>query len=216
MGRCLYEHRRNSIFNTVLNIIFAVFALLLLAEIMFNAYFISILVDGRSMMPTLNGADIYGEGGDYIYVNKHAQPDYGDIVVVEVKNRDTGTSYNIIKRVVAFGGDTVKLENGVLYIKYSNGGAFVAPDESYLFEQYNNPELPENTFPEHKVAEGCMFLLGDNRNESADSRYNGDYPVENLVGVMPDWSLEHKQTITAFYTFLKNHSISGKKAGIDN
>ena len=114
-----------------------------------------------------------------------------------------GTKGNIIKRAVAFEGDTVELNKGVLKV---NGEVV---DEYYLDADYNSPDNDYNTLPERPVKEGCMFLLGDNRNVSNDSRQNGDYPVENLVGVVPKWSLKIKPMTTKFYTFF-NFTLWGK------
>ncbi len=109
---------------------------------------------------------------------------------------------NIIKRVVAFGGDTVEIKGGVLIV---NGNEV---DEPYVDPSRNTPLL--NNYGEHTVKEGCMFLLGDNRNESTDSRDNGDYPQANLVGVVPQWSINVKSFTTAIYTFF-NYTLTGKK-----
>ena len=199
VGVSLFERRRPSKLNTVINVILVLLVIILAVEIAFNSRYTSIYVDGRSMLPTLIGADD-GVNGDYVFVNTKISPGYGDIVVVEPQNR---TDYNIIKRVVAFGGDTVKIEEGILYIMYAGSEEFEAVKEDYIFHEYNDGNKRVNNYPEHTVAEGKMFLLGDNRNESADSRINGDYSLDDLVGVVPQWSLDKKSEITAIFTFIK-------------
>ena len=210
-GKCLYERRKPSYLNLILNIVIALFLIILAAEVIFNTYYISIYVKGRSMMPTLTGAESYGNtdnvvaGGDYVFINKQAAPDYFDIVVVETESG--GRHYDIIKRVIAFGGDTVKLDHGRLFIKYKGQSEFTPIEEKYLGEEFCTPEKPINTFPSdslegHVVAENCMFLLGDNRDNSEDSRGSkGDFPLSALVGVVPQWSLDVKGFVTAVYTF---------------
>lgn len=159
------------------------------------------------MMPTLVGAstgdgNLVSEGGDYIFVNTRATPDYFDIVVV--KTTDTqGKSYDIIKRVVAFGGDTVKIDHGKLYIKYANDEEFTEIDEPYVLEENCNPLYYLNNISGQVVEEGHMFLLGDNRDVSEDSRKKGTFPISDLVGVVPKWSLKHKSIITSIYTFFE-------------
>ena len=54
-----------------------------------------------------------------------------------------------------------------------------------------------------------MFLLGDNRNKSSDSREYGDFPVSSLVGVVPQWSIDNKEFTTAVYTYF-NFTLLGK------
>ncbi len=199
----LYKRERRSPLNILLNVVIVFFLVILILELSFNALFTGIYVIDRSMTPTLTGAKSAGSaGGEFIYIDKLAKPDYGDIVVV-YRETENGERGNIIKRVVAFGGDTVELVNGVLKV---NGEVV---DESYLDPYYNSPYVEYNTFGEHTVEEGCMFLLGDNRNASNDSRQNGDYPVENLVGVVPAWSMNLKSFTTGFYTFF-NFTLWGK------
>lgn len=196
VGVCLYGRQRRSYFNLIINALLILVAAVLVFEIYFNIRYRSILVDGRSMLPTLVGEEL-GVEGDYIYVDTLAKPARGDIVVMELKDK------NIIKRVIALGGDTVKLENGKLYIKYAGEGEFVQVEEPYVDESRNDGENSYNSFKEHTVAEGYLFLLGDNRNESSDSRLNGDYSLEELFGVAPGWALENKSSITALYSRLK-------------
>lgn len=214
--KCLYERRKSSYINLILNIIIVLFVIVLTGELIFNSIYTNIYVKGKSMEPTLIGADnaqsLVTEGGDYVFVNTHAAPDYLDIVVVQTENAH-GTVYNVIKRVVAFGGDTVKIDRGRLWIKYKGESEFIQIDEPYVLEENNDPSLDINTFGEHVVEDGCMFLLGDNRDVSEDSRRRGDYPITSLVGVVPEWSLKYKSTITSIYTFFEFKLGFGRMGG---
>ena len=198
----LYKRERRSPLNICLNVIIVLFCAILVLELSFNVLYTGIYVIDESMTPTIIGAPASNKaGGEFIYIDKYAKPTYGDIVVVYRETPD-GTKGNIIKRVVAFGGDTVKLDGGKLTV---NGESV---NEYYLNDAYNSPEYEYNTL-EYTVEEGCMFLLGDNRNVSNDSRQNGGYPVENLVGVVPKWSMKIKSMTTKFYTFF-NFTLWGK------
>lgn len=207
VGKCLYQRQKPSCLNLILNIIIILFFLLFVGELIFNSFFTNIYVKGSSMMPTLTGAPSTGtnevlEGGDYVFVNTRATPGYSDIVVVKTRD-EHGASYDIIKRVIAFGGDTVKIDRGQLWIKYKGKDDYERISEPYVSAEFNDPYKYINNYGEHVVEEGCMFLLGDNRNVSNDSRENGDYPMSALVGVVPQWALNHKATITSIYTFFE-------------
>ncbi|MDE6074896.1 MAG: signal peptidase I, partial [Clostridia bacterium] len=129
-------------------------------------------------------------GGDYVYAFRTSNPKRGDIVVIET---DTKT---IIKRVIALGGDTVELKEGVLYL---NGEEV---EESYVSEENNTPS--ENSYAQIVVPEGTMFCLGDNRDVSVDSRSEtyGCMPVSWTAGVVADWSMSFKGAITSFNCFI--------------
>lgn len=110
-------------------------------------------VDGSSMYPTL-------QNGERVLIGTFMQPDYGDIVVI-----DSYIPYGkpLVKRVIGKAGDTIDIDFDA-GIVYRNGQAL---DEPYIAEPTRTYESVD--FP-ITVPEGCLFLMGDNRNESKDSR----------------------------------------------
>lgn len=81
------------------------------------------------------------------------------------------TSY--IKRVIGLSGEHVKIENGKVYI---NGEEL---DESYLQDDVITTSL-EGVFTDLTVPENCLFVMGDNRSQSTDSRRFGCIPLEKI------------------------------------
>lgn len=210
----LYDKKKTPIGIIVLNAIIVLLVLIFTFEIIFTIKYSGIYVVESSMYPTLNGApDLDTEGGDFIYIDKKATVSYGDIVVTK---NNAGTT--IIKRVIALGGDTVKITRGTVYVKYRGETEFKELVEDYIGYDCNDPNKPQNTFPRGekyfyggivlddgvRIYENYMFLLGDNRNISLDSRDGGAVPVKNLYGVVPGWSLKLKSLSTKahdFFTF---------------
>lgn len=200
----LYSKNGKSKLNIFLNVAIAIIAVVVAFEIIFSINYSGIYVVHNSMSPTLTGAESDDvPGGDYIYVNKHKQPERGDIVVVYYKD---GNEY-LIKRVIALGGDCIKLDSGKLYIKYKGETQFTSVEEKYVSPENNHSDRLVNTFYNdnigYPVPEGQMFLLGDNRDISVDSRKLGAFPLSALDGVVTEWSLNHKSFCTAMYTFFK-------------
>ena len=116
-------------------------------------------VSGPSMTPTLLNGDRVILLSNFLY----REVDAGDIVVMQIPSFDTEP---IVKRVIATGGQTVDLdfEAGEVYV---DG---VLLQEDYINELTHLSYVDGPTFPV-TVPDGCLFVMGDNRNDSADSRY---------------------------------------------
>ena len=132
-----------------------------------------------------------------------AEPKRGDVVVFKLP-RDNSTDY--IKRVIGLPGDEIVMRNGVLFINgqevpKERRGDFVSPEEDrpiprfqetlpngvkYMVLDSTPDGLFDNVGP-YKVPPGHYFMMGDNRDNSTDSRLSsrqgvGFVPYENLVG----------------------------------
>ena len=124
-------------------------------------------IPSESMVPTLLV-------GDRVFVNKFVyrfwEPERGDIVVFQSVE---GEGEDLIKRVIGAPGDRVAIINGVLHV---NG----EPQE----ESYVRDGRPLDSGPNGptRVPEGEVFVMGDNRANSRDSRFFGPVPVENIEG----------------------------------
>ncbi len=126
----------------------------------------SFVVEGSSMEPSLHH-------GQRLLVNKFVYrfgpPDVGDVVVFRYPGNP---SEDFIKRVVAVGGSEVEISQGHLYL-----------DGEPLEEPYIK-EPPAGEFGPVEVPEDKIFVLGDNRNNSKDSRYPdvGFLQKDEIVG----------------------------------
>ena len=120
----------------------------------------TVSVVGPSMEQTLT------EGDRLIISKLFYTPKYGDIVVLR---KDSFARYPIIKRVIATEGQVVDIR---FADEYSDGVVYVddvALEEPYINEEIFSTSLQDFTRPV-TVPEGCVFVMGDNRNRSTDSR----------------------------------------------
>ena len=117
---------------------------------------------------------------DYLFMSKQTyklfgkDPAFGDIIVfMSSLKTENGQAKLLIKRVIGTPGDTVAIHSGTTYI---NGTAI---DESFTKDGYTNTEMDEITVPEN-----CLFVMGDNRLNSADSRDSriGMVDIDTIVG----------------------------------
>ena len=118
--------------------------------------FVARVIDviGTSMVPTL-------QNGDKIVITRLVSSfDRGDIVVLR---KDTFRQEPIVKRIIAVEGQTIDI-NFATGIVYVDG---VPLDEPYVNELTYDPEDFQGPV---EVPEGCVFVMGDNRNNSTDSR----------------------------------------------
>lgn len=154
---CGCEEKAQPITKTILSYLRDFVALLAGVVLIFSLLFRVVVVSGPSMKNTLYN-------GDYILLLNSAlynEPKYGDIIVACKDSFNHGEP--IIKRVIATEGQTVDIdfEAGIVYV---DG---VALDEPYTNTPTNVQEGMR--FP-LVVNEGCVFVMGDNRNSSKDSR----------------------------------------------
>ncbi|WP_027414576.1 signal peptidase I [Aneurinibacillus terranovensis] len=150
----------------------ALIVALILALLIRTFLFAPFLVDGSSMKPTL-------ENGERLIVNKLIysikEPKPGDIVVFHAtKDKD------YIKRVIATAGQTVQVRNDTLYINNR------PKDEPYLKKSREQAAAQgmalTDDFGPVTVPQGEMFVMGDNRGNSTDSRMIGPVRVSSVVG----------------------------------
>ncbi|MFN3411133.1 MAG: signal peptidase I [Exilispira sp.] len=103
-----------------------------------------------------------------------------DIVIFKHPDKSIRTPY--VKRVIGLAGDTVYIDGKNVYI---NGQKIFEPYTQYILDpQYlAHPEEKRPTYGPVKVPEGHLFVMGDNRDNSQDSRYWGFLPVRNVFAM---------------------------------
>ncbi len=131
-------------------------------------------VVGDSMNPTLSDEDVVLTDRQFFHL-------YGidryDVVIFEVKDEFSLTDKKdmYIKRIIGLPGDTIRITNGILYI---NEVEAKANDDikalNFVTEDVESIVIPDNHY----------YVLGDNRNNSSDSRYLGPIHVDRIKGVV--------------------------------
>ncbi len=143
------------------------------------------VIEGPSMYDTLHD-------DQQLLVNKlvyniHA-PERGDIIVFQSPN-NIGEEY--IKRIIGLPGELVVIEDGAVFIHQADGTVLTL-DEPYIFEPANR------SFEGTIIPENSYFVLGDNRNNSSDSRGGWTLPLENIIGKawLSVWPLDRWGLVT--------------------
>jgi len=155
----------------IISIVVAVVLAFLIRQFIVELY----IVDGPSMRPTL-------QSQERLVVNKFIYslraPEKGEILVFKYpRNQDR----DFIKRVIATEGDTIEIKDGRVYVNDQ------MLNEDYILEKTRS-EYPKSTVPS-----GTVFVMGDNRNNSEDSRFAD-------VGFVP-YSLIKGKAMLVFWPF---------------
>ena len=143
-------------------------------------------VDGESMLPTLEDKQ------QLMISNCFYEPAYNDIVVVwaeGIPNDEDGLGKAIVKRVIGLPGDNIRIDFANGYV-YRNGEQLplqvkdnnVLYEDGHMLNSYTN--LSEGRGDEFTIPDGSIFVMGDNRNGSTDSRswMVGDVDKRFIVG----------------------------------
>ncbi|MBW3574248.1 MAG: signal peptidase I [Actinobacteria bacterium] len=137
---------------------------LLVTRFLVQAFYIPSL----SMFPTLHQ-------DDRVLVNKLSydlhEVNRGDVIVFERLPDQGGDIKDLIKRVIAVGGDRIEARDGRVFVND------VAIDEPYVAPGAETTNLEAQTVPA-----GHVFVLGDNRDDSRDSRFFGPLPEDLIIG----------------------------------
>lgn len=179
--------------HEILDWIYSIVVALFLAILIHVFIFVPTKVSGESMYPTLND-------GQYLIVSKighvlRKEPDYGDIVIIDSRTHrprswiddlsepvqnyialfdHSSQGHNVwVKRIIGKGGDVLAFKNGHVY---RNGKEL---DEPYIHEP-----MEFSMDGTYTVPEGTVFVMGDNRNHSSDSRFIGPVPIDHVLGTV--------------------------------
>lgn len=158
-----YAGRGDRVARLVVLPLVALFAVVLLA---FYVMFHAVHVDGDSMLPTLRPHDML------LYTRGYAGPVRNEIVIVKL-GPNFGSD-EIVKRVIGVPGDVVEVKEDVAYVngkREDTSGRIIVADASVTLAPYTVPP-------------GRVFLMGDNRPVSMDSRFIGAVPITEVKGTV--------------------------------
>lgn len=189
----LYYINMGDFMHEVLDWLYSIVVALILAMIIHIFIFVPTRVSGESMYPSL-------QNGQYLIVSKighvlHKDVNYKDIVIIDSRVQRERTwaddvlepldnylsifshnsqQHNIwVKRVIGKSGDEIAFHDGYVY---RNG--------EKLEEAYIKEPMEFSMDGTYVVPEGMVFVMGDNRNHSSDSRFIGAVPLDHVLGTV--------------------------------
>lgn len=172
--------RRDNVISVIVTVVLVVILLVFLY--LKTAVFMVVSVKGSSMYDTLSD-------GDLLFANKLSSVSRGDVVVIHDPEIDNEA---LIKRVIGLGGDELWTVNGYVYITYTDSQGERVTER--LVEDYVYREGMTKMSGKITVPEGCIFVMGDNRTASSDSRFFGAVKLSSVMGVVPEWSVNIKDS----------------------
>lgn len=150
-----------------------IFVIIFLLFSLFNNFYMIVKVDGDSMNYTLSDDDV-------LLVDISSDINRGDVVVFDMPYA------KLIKRVIAIEGDELYSQNGKVYLKKAGEDDFVLLIEDYAKGDTTN-------LARTVVESGKVFVLGDNRVNSQDSRFFGCISLSSVNGVVNNNAIKNKR-----------------------
>lgn len=160
--------------STLVTVISFIFLLLFI-----NTYFVSVTkISGESMFPTFTTGDqiMYSRFSTY----NPSSYEHGDIIVCRFGIKEYNEKENTyiqnntstyVKRIIALEGDTIEIADGKVFV-----------NEKDVTEEYWGTTVVKDTLLRLKVPKGHVFVIGDNINNSIDSRVVNCIPYSNILG----------------------------------
>lgn len=153
-----------------------------------------IVVEGESMKTTLYDKDLL------VAVRLYSELETGDVVIIHKETEQIRET--IIKRVIATGGQTVEIdyEANAVYVDGVRLNEPYINTEELRPEDGGDPMLPRGDTVRVQVPEGSIFVMGDNRNHSTDSRFSAAVGLVDkgyVIGkaVFCFWPFDHAKTL---------------------
>lgn len=128
------------------------------------------IVDGESMYPTLQNREVFVS-----LKARWREIDRGDIVAVNAKNLSYVSSNMLVKRVIGIPGDTITVSNGDVYVNDKK------IKEDYILDNEDERIIIDEL--KYTLDDDEYFIMGDNRNNSTDSRFFGPINKENITSI---------------------------------
>ncbi len=203
--------QRNATARSCADVVEAILVIVAMIFLLIRPFFVqAFYIPSESMEPTLLGHEpgrniVTGEEHtdsvhDHIFVNKLVyrlgEPQRGDIIVFKAPKEADGEDRSqnlplkenvLIKRCMAIPGDTIWIHDGAVYRKQPRQAAFTRLVEPYLDPKLplENPQRSDAMFGVQEpltLPPGQYFVMGDNRNDSNDSRFWGTVERKRIIG----------------------------------
>ena len=179
--------------EVIFGVFLTVITVILILMVAVKSFWLSpYLISGSSMEKTLNS-------GDWVVADVISSVKKGDVVIVYNPDRE----YNIVKRVVGMPGETVYFDDdGVVYEMTTENGEekYTAIEESYAY--YCKPMSENKTVNSVTLTDDEVFVLGDNRRNSSDSRTYGAFKIGNVKGVVKEWAINCRKQLKWLYPYI--------------
>ena len=168
------KEKSNKIIKEILDLLKSAIISIILVVLLTQFVIKPIQIDGQSMQPTL-----LDEQRGFSNILAHSLTDIKRFEIVIIYDEVDDDYY--VKRVVGLENEVIEVKDDVLYI---NGNAVEQPflDIDYINQVTNNQSVAfTNDFGPVKIRDGYVFVMGDNRINSTDSRMRGPYKIDNII-----------------------------------